>query len=59
MLPTLLFWLNDMDFDNETTLAFFARRLEGLSAIGRARGRVQALCEGLMGPRSRSSRAAA
>jgi ubiquinone biosynthesis protein COQ9 len=59
MLPTLLFWLNDMDFDNETSLAFFDRRLEGLSVIGRARGRVQRLCEGLIGPRSRSSRAAA
>jgi ubiquinone biosynthesis protein COQ9 len=52
MLPTLLFWLNDMDFDNETTLAFFDRRLEGLSAIGRARARVQKLCEGFIGPRS-------
>lgn len=52
MLPTLLFWLNDMDFDNETTLAFFDRRLEGLSAIGRAGARVQKLCAGLVGPRT-------
>jgi ubiquinone biosynthesis protein COQ9 len=52
MLPTLLFWLNDIDFDNEMTLAFFDRRLTGLAATGRARARVQTLCEGLIGPRS-------
>ena len=52
MLPTLLFWLNDLDFDNETTLAFFDRRLAGLSSLGRARARVQAMCEGIIGPRS-------
>ena len=57
LLPTLLFWLNDIDFDNETTLAFFDRRLEGLSAIGRARARLQTLCKGIIGPRS--TRAAA
>jgi len=52
LAPTLLFWLNDMDFDNETTLAFLDRRLAGLTAIGRARARVQGLCEGIIGPRS-------
>jgi ubiquinone biosynthesis protein COQ9 len=52
LAPTLLFWLHDMDFDNETTLAFFDRRLAGLSAIGQARARVQTLCAGLIGPRS-------
>jgi ubiquinone biosynthesis protein COQ9 len=52
LAPTLLFWLNDMDFDNETTLAFFDRRLEGLSAIGRARGRMRSLCAGIVGPRA-------
>ena len=52
MLPTLLFWLNDMDFDNETTLAFLDRRLADLSSIGRTRARVQRLCAGLIGPRS-------
>ena len=57
MLPTLLFWLNDLDFDNETTLAFFDRRLQGLAAIGEARARLQTLCAGLMGPRSRGAAA--
>jgi ubiquinone biosynthesis protein COQ9 len=57
MLPTLLFWLNDMDFDNATTLAFFDRRLDGLAAIGRARSRVRRRFEGIIGPRS--TRAAA
>jgi ubiquinone biosynthesis protein COQ9 len=57
LLPTLLFWLNDMDFDNETTLAFFDRRLQGLSAVGQARARVQKLCEGIIGPRSRRAAA--
>ena len=52
MLPTLLFWLNDMDFDNETTLAFFDRRLSGLAIVGRARARLQTLCQGIIGPRS-------
>jgi ubiquinone biosynthesis protein COQ9 len=52
MLPTLFFWLNDMDFDNETTLAFLDRRLTGLSTIGRRRARFQKLCEGIIGPRS-------
>jgi ubiquinone biosynthesis protein COQ9 len=52
MLPTLLFWLNDVDFDNETTLAFLDRRFEGLAGIGRARARVQTLCAGIIGPRS-------
>jgi ubiquinone biosynthesis protein COQ9 len=52
MLPTLLFWLNDMDFDNETTLAFFDRRLAGLALVGRARARAQTLCQSIIGPRS-------
>jgi ubiquinone biosynthesis protein COQ9 len=52
ILPTLLFWLNDLDFDNETTLAFFDRRLKGLGGIGRARVRFRKLCEGIIGPRS-------
>jgi ubiquinone biosynthesis protein COQ9 len=51
MLPTLLFWLNDIEFDNETTLAFFDRRLEGLARIGRARSRLQDFCTGVIGPR--------
>ena len=52
ILPTLFFWLNDIDFDNETTLAFFDRRLKGLGGIGRARVRIRKLCEGIIGPRS-------
>jgi ubiquinone biosynthesis protein COQ9 len=52
MLPTLLFWLNDIDFDSEGTLAFLDRRLDGLAAIGRTRARVRKLCEGIIGPRS-------
>ena len=52
MLPTLLFWLNDMDFDNEATLAFFDRRLAGLALVGKARARVKTLCQGIIGPRS-------
>ncbi|MBW4025082.1 MAG: COQ9 family protein [Proteobacteria bacterium] len=60
MLPTLLFWLNDLDFDHEPTLAFFDRRLDGLARIGRSRARAKAFCAGLMGPRSGShGRAAA
>jgi ubiquinone biosynthesis protein COQ9 len=51
MLPTLLFWLNDIEFDNETTLAFFDRRLAGLARVGRARSRLQGFCEGIIGPR--------
>jgi ubiquinone biosynthesis protein COQ9 len=51
MLPTLLFWLNDIEFDNETTLAFFDRRLDGLARIGRARSRLQGFCAGMIGPR--------
>jgi ubiquinone biosynthesis protein COQ9 len=52
MLPTLLFWLNDIDFDNETTLAFLDRRLDDLAAIGRTRARLRTLFEGIIGPRS-------
>ena len=52
MLPTLLFWLNDMDFDNEATLAFFDRRLAGLALVGRAKARMKTLCQGIIGPRS-------
>ena len=40
MLPTLLFWLNDIDFDNETTLGFFDRK-PGRAwprSVGRGRG---------------------
>jgi ubiquinone biosynthesis protein COQ9 len=51
LLPTLLFWLNDIEFDNEATLAFFDRRLDGLARIGRARSRLQGLCQGMIGPR--------
>jgi ubiquinone biosynthesis protein COQ9 len=51
MLPTLLFWLNDIEFDNETTLAFFDRRLDGLARIGRVRSRLQEACTGFIGPR--------
>jgi ubiquinone biosynthesis protein COQ9 len=60
LLPTLLFWLSDIDFDNESTLAFFDRRLRGVGRIGRIRGQLQDACQGVMGPRARArGRAAA
>jgi len=51
MLPTLLFWLNDFEADNEATLAFFDRRLADLARVGRARTRMQGLGASLLGPR--------
>jgi ubiquinone biosynthesis protein COQ9 len=51
ILPTLLFWLNDIEFDNETTLAFFDRRLAGLARVGQARSRLREFCAGIIGPR--------
>jgi ubiquinone biosynthesis protein COQ9 len=60
LLPTLLFWLSDFDFDSEATLAFFDRRLQGVARIGRLRARMQTGCRGLMGrPMRPSARAAA
>jgi ubiquinone biosynthesis protein COQ9 len=57
LLPTLLFWLRDMDFDNAATLAFFDRRLKGLGAVGRARAQAGAMCRGIAGPRMRRAAA--
>jgi ubiquinone biosynthesis protein COQ9 len=51
LLPTLLFWLTDVDFNNESSLAFFDRRLAGLARIGRARARLKGACAGMIGPR--------
>lgn len=60
LLPTLLFWLSDLDFDSEATLAFFDRRLLGVARIGRFRARMQTGCRGILGrPMRPSARAAA
>jgi ubiquinone biosynthesis protein COQ9 len=60
LLPTLLFWLSDFDFDSEATLAFFDRRLQGVARIGRFRARMQTGCRSVMGRSIRpSARAAA
>ncbi len=52
LLPTLLFWLSDIDFDNESTLAFFDRRLRGVGRIGRIRARLREACGRVAGPRA-------
>lgn len=40
---TLLFWLGRHDEDDAATLAFLDRRLQGVAAIGKLRGRVDGL----------------
>ncbi|MCB8882532.1 COQ9 family protein [Acidisoma cellulosilytica] len=60
LVPTLLFFLSDIDFEHEATLAFFDRRLQGVGRIGRFRAKMQGACGGLMGRRVRfAGRAAA
>ncbi|MCB8875107.1 COQ9 family protein [Acidisoma silvae] len=59
LVPTLLFFLSDMDFDNEPTLAFFDRRLQGVGRIGRLRARMKSGCDGAIGRRARFPRRAA
>lgn len=51
LVPTLLFWLGDYDFEHAATLAFFDRRLQGVGRIGRLRARVTAGCRGGLGRR--------
>jgi ubiquinone biosynthesis protein COQ9 len=58
LVPTLLFWLSDIDFDHESTLAFFDRRLQGIGRIGRLRAKVQGACGGVVGRRARFPRRA-
>jgi ubiquinone biosynthesis protein COQ9 len=56
MLPTLLFWLNDFEAENEASLAFFDRRLADLGRVGAARARMSEFCASLMGPRAGAGR---
>jgi ubiquinone biosynthesis protein COQ9 len=48
---TLLFWLSDQSEDDEATLAFLDRRLAGVGAIGKARGRLGAAARRVLRPR--------
>jgi ubiquinone biosynthesis protein COQ9 len=59
LVPTLLFWLSDIDFDHEPTLAFFDRRLQGVGRIGRLRAKMRTSCGGIIGRRARFPRRAA
>lgn len=59
LVPTLLFFLSDIDFEHEATLAFFDRRLAGVGRIGRLRAKMQGGCGGLVGRRARFPRRAA
>ncbi|GAB0118374.1 COQ9 family protein [Acidisoma sp. 7E03] len=53
LVPTLLYWLNDVEADQAGALAFFDRRLQGLGRVGRIRSRVRSTCTGMIGPRMR------
>jgi ubiquinone biosynthesis protein COQ9 len=53
LMPTLLYWLNDIEADQAGSLAFFDRRLAGLGRFGRMRARLRGTCGGLMGRRMR------
>ena len=44
---TLLYWLRDPDFEDESTLAFLDRRLAGIGRIGRLRRRGEAALQRL------------
>jgi ubiquinone biosynthesis protein COQ9 len=46
---TLLYWLRDASDDNEDTLRFLDRRLEGVARIGKARKKLTARLGGLRG----------
>lgn len=48
-MPTLLYWLRDASDDNEDTLSFLDRRLEGVARIGKVRKKLTARLGGLRG----------
>lgn len=64
LVPTLLYWMEDVEADQADTLAFFDRRLAGIGRIGRLKSRLRGGCGGLIGrpiprPAARPGRRAA